>query len=924
MISKAFLQTGRLSFLVVTLIAFSSKPHAAIVVEGVQDRQVIADRAQFRVLPQEGFVDKVRLNGSEIAAADWVERTNADYYELLIDRSPVAGGATESHRVQFIVRASERGSSEVGLPPWTPLPVIQSAPGEFSGAELELIMPVRIPVGMEVPVIATVKTAAGRSARLNGMVAAEGFPSFQVRRGFGSSLLPAFAPLSSAPVPYAARLGGLAAAKVIQVETEPVWTSVSGTVTGTEAWPEDARIHVVSNLTVAAEATVTVTAGAVIKLAPGVEIHANGRFIVQGTKERPVLFAPEARTTPWGGFVLRGSSAVLELTGAILTGSGANPDWFDSNPGSGESHRQEQPLVYVADGATASLTNCYLVSNPGQAAHGEEGFLNMTGCLVQRCITTGQFNGGAVNLRDSAFIEFPADDGIFADDDNDALYFTEGTHTITDCLVGWAKDDGIDAGSGGAGTVTVTGCWIESCFHEGLAWSGSGRIARVRDTVLINCGQGIEAGWDYPDVLAEGCLAVGNGIGARFGDNYDWTYEGFLRMTNSFLLFNGRDVWTMNWDDWTERVDRTDLRGTFLAATDSNYPTNALWQSSDGHLLAPFLPDLAGKPVGVGFALRGRQLTASAGQPAMSVALSRFSTDPVSVEYVVENAHQVLSSGTLQFAPGQTAQRIPASALDAAQGGFAQISLRNASNAEVTSQPLPLLPEKGGSPDLIARGSEWKFLDTEAAPPPNWQALEFDDSAWRSGRAELGYGDDDEVTVVNGGSSTNRTAAAYFRHAFDVPDPSAFAALVISLRRDDGAVVYLNGREAFRSNMPSGPINHSTWADSSSTSETSYWTQEADPSWLIPGTNLVAVEVHQASATSSDLSFDLGLSGVSRPRIQAEPMSAGRLWLIWANEEMRLEEATALQGPWRTLDGVSSPVLLTPNGTRFYRLRQGL
>ncbi|MHC1765539.1 MAG: hypothetical protein AB9869_14760 [Verrucomicrobiia bacterium] len=923
MSSKAFLLTGRWFLLVLSLIAFSTRPQAAIMVEGVQDRQVLADRAQFRVLPEEGFVDTVRLNGSEIAAADWVEITSADFYELVVVRAPGAGGATESLRVQFIVRASERGSSEVGLPPWTPLPVIQSAPGEYAGAELELVMPVRIPAGLEIPVVAMVRTAEGRPVRVNGRVSAEGFSSFQLRRGFSSTLLPAFTPLSSVSS-YAARLGGLAADKVVQVEANPAWISISGTVTGTEAWPEDARIHVVSNLTVAAEATLTVGAGAVVKLAPGVEVHANGRFIVAGTKERPVLFAPEARNTPWGGFVLRGSSAVLEMTGAILTGSGANPDWFDSNPGSGESHRQEQPLVYVANGATASLTNCYLVSNLGQAAHGEEGFLNLTGCLVQRCITTGQFNGGAVALRDSAFIEFPADDGFFADDDNDALYFTEGTHTITDCLVGWAKDDGIDAGSGGAGEVTVTGCWIESCFHEGLAWSGSGRIARVRDTVLINCGQGIEAGWDNPDVLAEGCLAAGNGIGARFGDNYDWTYEGFLRMTNSFLLFNGRDVWTMNWDDWTEKADRTDLRGTFLAATDPNYPTNALWQSSDGPLLAPFLPLLAGEPVGVGFARRANQLVVSADQPAILVGLSRFSTEPVSVEYVVENAYRVLSSGTLEFVPGQTSQRIPASALDAAKGGFAQISLRNASNAEVTSQPLPLLPETAGVPDLIARGSEWKFFDPEAAPPANWQALDFDDSAWRSGRAELGYGDGDEVTVLNGGPSTNRTAAAYFRHAFEVPDPSAFGGLVASLRRDDGGVVYLNGREVFRSNMPAGPIDHSTWADSSSTSETSYWTQAVDPSILISGTNVVAVEVHQASATSSDLSFDLGLSGSPRPRIEAHAMSAGRLWLIWANKDMQLEEATAVQGPWSTLGGVASPVLLTPNSTRFYRLRQEL
>ncbi len=69
----------------------------------------------------------------------------------------------------------------------------------------------------------------------------------------------------------------------------------------------------------------------------------------------------------------------------------------------------------------------------------------------------------------------------------------------------------------------MTGCWIESCFHEGLAWSGTGRVAHTRDTVVLNCGQGVEAGWDNPDVLADHCLIAGNLVGARFGDNYDWT-----------------------------------------------------------------------------------------------------------------------------------------------------------------------------------------------------------------------------------------------------------------------------------------------------------------------------------------------------------------------------------------------------------------
>ena len=51
-------------------------------------------------------------------------------------------------------------------------------------------------------------------------------------------------------------------------------------------------------------------------------------------------------------------------------------------------------------------------------------------------------------------------------------------------------------GSGNPGTVmTVEGSWFEACFHEGMAWSGEGRSITVTNSVAMNCGQGIEAGW---------------------------------------------------------------------------------------------------------------------------------------------------------------------------------------------------------------------------------------------------------------------------------------------------------------------------------------------------------------------------------------------------------------------------------------------
>lgn len=904
---------------VLILVGSLASGRGDITVEGIQDKQIVSDRVSFRIVPAAGFTDTASLNGAAVAGGVWVEVSQPDFYELRVERTPLGEGVSEVRVLRFIVRASERGDTELGLPPWTPSPSIPSAAAEFSGAELRLVTPAQLPAGLELPVIVRVQRPDGSLAGVNGVVTAKGFPGLTLRRGIGSFVAPL--PAASTQVTYAATVGGLTARREVMVATNTNWTTLSGTLSGSAVWPEKARIHVVSNLLLTADAELRIGAGAVVQLAAGVEVRLSGKLRVEGTVDNPVLFTPESRSRPWGGFVLRTNSALLEMTGAILTGAGADPDWFASNPGSGSSHRQEQPLIYLANGARAALTNCYLIFNQGQAAHAEDGVLSLTGCLVQRCLTTGQFNGGSVQFRQSAFLEFPVDDDIFADNDNDAMYFTEGTHSISDCLIGWAKDDGIDAGSGGAGEVTVDHCWIESCYHEGLAWSGTGRIARSRDTVILNCGQGVEAGWNSPDVLAEHCLCVGNIVGARFGDNYDWTYDGLLRVTNSFLLFNYRNVWGRQWDDWTERLDRMNVQGNFLSAPDPNHPTNSLWTAEDGARLSPFLSVPPESAVGIGFATRTGQLALSALTNAIPVGLSRFATQLVTVEYVAETAQETLATGSVQFLPGETVKPVRLSIPDLPGRRWVQLRLQQPTGGVVTGSPLLFVADNATSLKLISRGAEWKYLDTGVEPPQDWRALGFDDAAWKSGPAELGFGDGDEATVIHGGPSDNRYTAVYFRRLFPVSNPAEYSRLTVSLRRDDGAVVYLNGQEIFRSNMPMGPVDYSVWAVSSSTSETTFYTQDVEPALLVSGTNLVAVEVHQANKTSSDLSFDLELTATPQPRLQFESTPGGTLWLFWPDPAFRLEEADAVTGPWRERLDSSTAVFLRPSATRFYRLR---
>ena len=157
---------------------------------------------------------------------------------------------------------------------------------------------------------------------------------------------------------------------------------------------------------------------------------------------------------------------------------------------------------------------------------------------------------------------------------------------------------------------------------------------------------------------------------------------------------------------------------------------------------------------------------------------------------------------------------------------------------------------------LVPYNSVWRFLGTGDTWTTQWNQASFDDSGWDTGLAPLGYGTSTVYTTVPQPASPSFTS--YFRLAFQVDDPTLFEGLALELLRDDGAVVYLNGTEVFRNNMPTGAVVSSTKASSSS--NTTVMTTIA-ASYLVTGTNLLAVEVHDRGndLTSPDGKFDLRL-----------------------------------------------------------------
>ena len=170
---------------------------------------------------------------------------------------------------------------------------------------------------------------------------------------------------------------------------------------------------------------------------------------------------------------------------------------------------------------------------------------------------------------------------------------------------------------------------------------------------------------------------------------------------------------------------------------------------------------------------------------------------------------------------------------------------------------------------LLPRGSDWKYLDTGPAnPDPAWNSPTFDDSSWASGPAKLGYGEGDEATLINCGPSAptcnqGNFITSYFRRTIDIADLAAVDRLNILLRRDDGAVIYINGQEVLRDAMPVGTVLPTTLSTGAIDDGADYALHEigaqALAGVLVPGQNTVAVEIHQVGSTSSDVSFDLEL-----------------------------------------------------------------
>jgi hypothetical protein len=187
-----------------------------------------------------------------------------------------------------------------------------------------------------------------------------------------------------------------------------------------------------------------------------------------------------------------------------------------------------------------------------------------------------------------------------------------------------------------------------------------------------------------------------------------------------------------------------------------------------------------------------------------------------------------------------------------------------------------------------------------------------------------------------GTNSTSKFITTYYRYSFEVPNASAWTNVIVRLQRDDGAIVYLNEMEVFRSNMPTGTVTATTLATNavSGTAESAWYATGVDARLLRNGLNVLAVEVHQSSGGSSDLFFNLELKAnpVTTPPAMAMAMDWRQLrleWPAWA-AGLSLFAATNLQPPvvWLpvtnatfTTNGNVTITVPLEHGERFFQLK---
>lgn len=162
---------------------------------------------------------------------------------------------------------------------------------------------------------------------------------------------------------------------------------------------------------------------------------------------------------------------------------------------------------------------------------------------------------------------------------------------------------------------------------------------------------------------------------------------------------------------------------------------------------------------------------------------------------------------------------------------------------------------------LIEAGAPgWSYLDDGSDQGTSWREPAYDDSLWGIGDAPLGFGSVNNHPFGGPWINPDRNTTVYFRKEFEITNANLITEATARVMSDGGAIVYLNGVEIARDNMPADPVNFETFASSDSNiREGNIDVFSFLPSAFVDGINVIAIELHNGSSASSDMGMDLQL-----------------------------------------------------------------
>ena len=163
---------------------------------------------------------------------------------------------------------------------------------------------------------------------------------------------------------------------------------------------------------------------------------------------------------------------------------------------------------------------------------------------------------------------------------------------------------------------------------------------------------------------------------------------------------------------------------------------------------------------------------------------------------------------------------------------------------------------------LKNKGESWLYYDQGSLDGKNWTSPTYSTTSWKQGKAPLGFSNQETMgTTLNYGSdANNKRPTYYFRTSVSLTDePASSDVFTFDYYIDDGLVVYVNGIEAGRFNMPSGTISYNTFA-STYADQFPTGTLTLPASLFHKGSNVIAVEVHNNAANSTDIIFDASIN----------------------------------------------------------------